>query len=99
MTQRQPRPNPPTPLHFIRLAQGSAGQWVTLPDGGLHVIELTGKLEGVRQRGWLLCLKGEAVLDLPEGDFVRLRVGEGYPIGGDWDALPTREGTVLLLLE
>lgn len=94
---RQPRPAPPAPLHFIRLAQGSPGEWVTLPGGGLRVVALVSKLGGQRGGGWLLCLKGEAVIDLEGGDFVRLRSGEGYPIGGDWDALPTREGTVLLL--
>ena len=93
---RQPRPPAPAPLHFIRLAQGSAGVWVTLPGGGLRVIALTGRVH-LDLHGWLLCLKGEAVIDLPEGDFVRLRTGEGYLLAAPWDALPTREGTVLAL--
>ncbi|WP_240738208.1 hypothetical protein [Deinococcus fonticola] len=48
--------------------------------------------------GWLLCLKGEAVVDLPDGDFVRLRAGEGYQLASMWDVLPTRDGTTLLLM-
>ena len=70
---------------------------MTLPWGGLRVIELVGHLR-MDAPGWLLCLKGEAVIDLPDGDFVRLRTGEGYLLTSSWDALPTREGTALLLI-
>ncbi|MFD2608338.1 hypothetical protein ACFSR9_02650 [Deinococcus taklimakanensis] len=88
----------PQALHFIRLAQGSPGQWVTLPGGALRVIALSGKLEAQSARGWLLCLKGEAVVDLPTLDFLRLRAGEGHQLTTTWDALPTREETVVLLV-
>lgn len=94
---RQPRPPAPAPLHFIRLAQGSPGEWVTLPGGGVRVIQLVGRVN-MEAHGWLLCLKGEAVVDLPDGDFVRLRAGEGYALASVWEVLPTREGTTLLLV-
>lgn len=97
MPARLPRPAPPAPLHFVRLAAGSPGVWVALPGGGLRVIQLVGTL-GMNAPGWLLCLKGEAVIDLPDGDFVRLRAGEGYQLSTSWEVLPTREQTTLLLL-
>lgn len=88
----------PQALHFVRLAQGSPGTWVTLPGGAGRVILLPPRLRAQREHGWLLCLKGEAVVDLPSLDFVRLRVGEGFPLTAGWDALPTQEGTVLLMI-
>ncbi|WP_291424102.1 hypothetical protein [Deinococcus sp.] len=94
---RQPRPPAPPPLHLIRLAQGSPGEWVTLPGAAGRVIGLAAKLQRQSAHGWLLCLKGEAVIDLPGGDFVRLRVGEGFLLVTQWDALATRDGTVLAL--
>ena len=97
MSVRQPRPNPPAPLHFVRLAAGSPGVWVALPGGGLRVIQLVGQVS-MDVAGWVLCLKGEVVIDLPDGDFVRLRAGEGYQLTTSWDVLPTRDGTTLLLM-
>lgn len=94
---RPARPAPPAPLHFIRLAQGSPGVWVTLPGGGVRVMQLVGRAE-MDAQGWLLCLKGEAVIDLPDGDFVRLRSGEGYQLSTPWEVLPTRDQTTLLLI-
>lgn len=70
---------------------------MALPGGGLRVIQLVGTLS-MNAPGWLLCLKGEAVIDLPDGDFVRLRAGEGYQLSTSWEVLPTREQTTLLLL-
>lgn len=87
----------PQALHLVRLAQGSPGQWVTLPGRGLRVLGLTGAVTADAP-GWLLCLKGEAVVDLPDLNFVRLRVGEAFAPAGSWKAVPTREGTVLLLV-
>ncbi|RJF73181.1 hypothetical protein D3875_18135 [Deinococcus cavernae] len=81
----------------MRLAQGLPGFWVALPGGGLRVVQLVGPLS-MNAPGWLLCLKGEAVIDLPDGDFVRLRAGEGYQLASMWDVLPTRDGTTLLLM-
>ncbi|WP_394650021.1 hypothetical protein [uncultured Deinococcus sp.] len=92
------RPEVPQALHFVRLAQGSPGQWVVLPGGALQVLGLAGKADGGAQRGWLLCLHGEVLLDFPDGNFVRLRPGEGYAATGPWEALPTRTGSVLLLV-
>ena len=100
-SSRQPRSAPPAPLHFVRLAAGSPGVWVALPGdgpgGGLRVIQLVGSVS-MDASGWLLCLKGEVVIDLPDGDFVRLRAGEGYQLSTSWAVLPTRDGTTLLLM-
>lgn len=92
------RPEAPQALHLIRLAQGSPGQWVALPGGALRVLALTARLDAQQAHGWMVCLRGEAVLDLPDGDFVRLRPGEGFELRAAWAALPTRDDTVLLLV-
>ncbi|CAM3692622.1 hypothetical protein [Deinococcus frigens] len=88
----------PQALHLIRLAQSSAGQWVGLPGGELRVVHLNGKLTGDVTTGWLICLSGEAVIDLPQNNFVRLRPGEGYRVTAEesWTAFDTKEGSVLL---
>ncbi|BDP42471.1 hypothetical protein DAETH_24400 [Deinococcus aetherius] len=90
---------PPQTLHLARLAQGTPGEWVALPGGLLRVLALGGKVDGPSAAGWLTCLTGEAILDLPEREFVRLRPAESYRVtpGEPWTALPVREGTVLLL--
>lgn len=95
----RPRPEVPQALHLTRLAQGTPGQWIKLPGGELSVLHLSGKFPGSGVTGWLVCLSGEAVLDLPLNNFVRLRPGEGYRVtGGEpWTAFDTREGSVLLL--
>ena len=89
----------PQALHLTRLAQGSPGQWVGLPGGELRVLNLNGKLTGDAVTGWLICLSGEAVIDLPRNNFVRLRPGEGYRVTANeaWTAFDTKEGSVLLL--
>ncbi|GGL82993.1 hypothetical protein GCM10010840_20970 [Deinococcus aerolatus] len=93
----------PQALHLIRLAQGSPGQWLGLPGGDLRVLNLSGKHSGNQPgsdavTGWLLCLSGEAVVDLPLNNFVRLRPGEGYRVtaGEPWTAFGTKDGSVLL---
>ena len=88
----------PQSLHLTRLAQSSPGQWVGLPGGELRVLNLNGKLTGDPVTGWLVCLSGEAVIDLPLNNFVRLRPGEGYRVTAaePWTAFGTREGSVLL---
>lgn len=92
------RPPPPAPLHLPRLAQGMAGQWVQLPGSAARVLGLTGRVEEARP-GSLVCLSGEVVVDLPTGDFVRLRSGETFRVGeGGWQALATAAETVLLHL-
>lgn len=99
MPSRPPRPEPPQALHLARLAGSTPGEWVALPGGFLRVLALSGKVDGPAGSGWLTCLTGEAVLDLPHGEFVRLRAAEGYRVtpGEAWRALPVRPGTVLLL--
>lgn len=89
----------PQSLHLTRLAQSAPGQWVGLPGGELRVLNLNGKLSGEPVTGWLVCLSGEAVIDLPRNNFVRLRPGEGYRVTADeaWTAFDTKEGSVLLL--
>lgn len=88
----------PQALHLTRLARGSPGQWVGLPGSELRVLNLNGKLTGDPVTGWLICLSGEAVIDLPRNNFVRLRPGEGYRLTAaePWTAFDTREGSVLL---
>lgn len=100
MPSRPVRPEPPQALHLARLAQGTPGEWTTLPGGELRVLALAGKIGGPALGGWLTCLSGEAVLDLPHGEFVRLRPAEAYRVTPDqpWEALPVRAGTVLLLV-
>lgn len=94
------RPEVPQALHFARLAQGSPGQWVRLPGGELRTVQLAGKLSGEAVNGWLICLAGEAVVDLPLNNFVRLRASEGYRVKRDeaWTAFDTKDNTVLLLV-
>ena len=64
------------------------------------MLALPGKVGGPPVTGWLTCLAGEAVLDLPHGEFVRLRAAEGYRVtpAEPWTALPVKAGTVLLLV-
>nr|WP_232472146.1 MULTISPECIES: hypothetical protein [Deinococcus] len=66
----------------------------------LRVLALQGKVGGPAVSGWLTCLAGEALLDLPQREFVRLRAAEGYRVtpGEAWEALPVKAGTVLLLV-
>ncbi len=91
----------PQSLHLARLAQGSPNQWVILPNSPLKVIQLTGKLQGPQVGGYLVCLSGELVLDLPKGQYVRLCASESYQIKQQepWLAFPTKGQPVLLLLE
>ncbi|WP_019585339.1 hypothetical protein [Deinococcus apachensis] len=100
MRPRPPRPEPPQALHLARLAASTPGEWVALPGGLLRVLALKGKVGGPSVSGWLTCLAGEAILDLPQREFVRLRAAEGYRVtpGEPWEALPVRAGTVLLLV-
>lgn len=100
MRPRLNHPEPPQALHLARLAQASPGAWVALPGGALRVLALPGKVTGPAGGGWLTCVTGEALLDLPGGEFVRLRAAESYRVPADapWTALPVRAGTVLLLV-
>ncbi|GAA5513254.1 hypothetical protein Dcar01_01983 [Deinococcus carri] len=100
MAVRLNQPEPPQALHLARLAQGTPGEWVALPGGRLRVLALAGKTPGPAASGWLTCLTGEALLDLPRREFVRLRAAESYRVapGEAWEALPVRAGTVLLLV-
>lgn len=95
----------PQPLHLPRLAAAQTDTWVPLPAGALpftqSVLRLTRKLSGQETQAageWLLCLSGEAVLDLPDGVWTRLRAGETLrlPGGTVWDALPAAGEVVLL---
>lgn len=89
----------PQALHLARLAGATPGQWVALPGGALRAIQLSGRYVGEPLTGWLVCLSGEAVLDLPLNNFVRLRPAEGYRVRPEepWTAFATKDGTVLLL--
>lgn len=100
MLTRPPRPEPPQALHLARLAASTPGEWVALPGGLLRVLALSGKVGGPAVPGWLTCLTGEALLDLPQREFVRLRAAESYRVTPReaWEALPVRSGTVLLLV-
>lgn len=93
------KPDVPQSLHLARLAQGSPGEWVRLPGGRVRVVNLSGTLTGPAETGWLLCLSGEAVVDLPLSNFVRLRPAEGYRVRAEeaWTAFGTKDGTVLIL--
>ena len=93
------RPDTPQALHLPRLAQGTPGEWVRLPGGRVRVVNLSGTLTGPAETGWLLCLSGEAVVDLPLRNFVRLRPAEGYRVRAEepWTAFGTKDGTVLIL--
>jgi len=93
------KPEAPQSLHLARLAQGSPGEWGRLPGGRVRVVTLSGTLTGPAETGWLVCLSGEAVVDLPLSNFVRLRPAEGYRVraGEPWTAFGTKDGTVLIL--
>ncbi|MFC4639688.1 hypothetical protein [Deinococcus hohokamensis] len=94
------RPEVPQALHLARLAQATPGAWVALPGGRVRTLNLSGRLDGPALTGWLVCLSGEVVVDLPLSNFVRLRPSEGYRVSVDepWTAFDTKPGTVLLLM-
>ncbi|THF86095.1 hypothetical protein E7T09_12735 [Deinococcus sp. KSM4-11] len=96
----RPRPDVPHALHLTRLAQGTPGEWVRLPGGNVRVLNLSGKAPQAGLDGWVVCLSGEAVIDLPLNNFVRLRPGEGHRVTASepWVPFDTREGTVILLV-
>ncbi|MBZ9752434.1 hypothetical protein K7W42_16415 [Deinococcus sp. HMF7604] len=93
-------PDTPQALHLARLAQGTPGEWVRLPGSAVQVVQLQGTLSGPQVSGWLICLSGEAVVDLPLSNFVRLRPAEGYGVQAHepWTAFGTKDGTVLMLV-
>ncbi|MFB9993675.1 hypothetical protein ACFFLM_17060 [Deinococcus oregonensis] len=93
-------PEAPPPLNLARLAAGAPGSWVMLPGAEVRVLALEGKQAGLPASGWLVCLTGEALIDLPEGDFVRLRASEAHrlTLGDEWEALPVKAATVLMLV-
>ncbi|GGM14094.1 hypothetical protein [Deinococcus aerophilus] len=93
------RSEAPQSLHLPRLAQATPGEWVRLPGGHVQIVALAGTLTGPAVTGWLICLGGEVIVDLPLNNFVRLRSGEGHRVRTDeaWTAFGTREGSVLLL--
>ncbi|ACO45599.1 hypothetical protein DEDE109153_05010 [Deinococcus deserti] len=94
------RPEIPQALHLARLAQGTPGQWVALPGGQVRCLNLNGRVDGPALAGWLVCLTGEAVVDLPLNNFVCLRASESYRLRAEepWSAFETKAGTVLLLI-
>ena len=71
---------------------------MSLPGSAARVLGLTGRVAGTAP-GYLICLAGEVVVDLPAGDFVKLRVGETFRVAEwSWKVLATAEGAVLLHL-
>lgn len=68
----------PDAFHLIRLAQSNLERTLELPGGGLSVLHLTRPQDGGQVACWYVCLEGTLILDLPHGDFVQLKVGEGY---------------------
>ncbi|WP_019009534.1 hypothetical protein [Deinococcus aquatilis] len=94
------RPEAPPPLNLARLAAGAPGVWVALPGAEVRLLALANKQTGPKAAGWLVCLTGEALIDLPEGDFVRLRASEAHRLipEDDWSVLPVKPNTVLMLV-
>jgi len=94
------RPEAPPPLNLARLAAGAPGTWVMLPGADVRVLALEGQQSGPAASGWLVCLTGEALIDLPEGDFVRLRATEAHRLtpGDEWSVLPVKPNTVVMLI-
>lgn len=82
-------PEVPETLHLERLARGLAGEWVQLPHSQGRVLWLEQKRQETRQTwgnwgtGWLLCLAGELLLDLPNLQFVCLKPYESYLLSLD----------------
>ena len=89
----------PDALHLPRLAQSSPERPLELPGGGLSVLHLTRAQDGGSEARWYVCLEGTLILDLPHGDFVQLRPGEGYaaPDGQARRLTPVRGATVLIV--
>ena len=89
----------PGVLHLLRLAQSSPERALELPGGGLSVLNVTKAQDGGAAARWYVCLEGTLILDLPHGDFVQLRPGEGYhvPAGQARRLTPVRSATVLLI--
>lgn len=90
---------PPAALHLLRLAQSSPERALELPGGALNVLHLTKAQDGGEAACWYVCLEGTLILDLPHGDFVQLRAGEGYQAasGQPRRLTPVRAATVLLV--
>ena len=91
-------------LHLLRLARASPGGPVELPGSGWEVghlsgLHLTRRQDGGERACTHVCLEGTLILDLPHGDFVRLRAGESYltPAGQKRTLLPVGAATVLLV--
>jgi len=90
---------PTAALHLLRLAQSSPEQALELPGGKLSVLHLSRGQDGGSGACWYVCLEGTLILDLPHGDFVQLKVGEGYqaPAGQPRRLTPVRGATVLIV--
>ncbi|MFC6591848.1 hypothetical protein ACFP81_07385 [Deinococcus lacus] len=87
----------PQALHLPRLAAAQPGHWVGVPGSALAVITLRHALAPQAQAGWLTCLSGEVVIDLPGGDWVRLQAGEAYSVPAGWRATAGAAQPTLLL--
>lgn len=88
----------PEALHLVRLAQATPDHTLDLPHGALRTLHLTRKRQDEARAGWYICLAGEVLLDLPHGDFVHLRAGEGCRLGPDTPRTLTPVGEATLLL-
>ncbi|WP_424949511.1 hypothetical protein [Deinococcus sp.] len=89
----------PGALHLTRLAQSNPERALELPGGGLSVLHLTRAQPGGEAACWYVCLDGTLILDLPHGDFVQLKAGEGYnaQAGVARTLTPVRGATVLMV--
>lgn len=95
----RPVREPPQALHLTRLALVHAGEWFSLPNSQAKLIHLKRKMQMPETKSWVICLSGEAMIDLPDGEFVRLKASEGFELQATtWETLPVRDGTVLMVL-
>ncbi len=98
MPERRPTP---TSLHLARLAAATPDVPVGLPESGgrLSTLHLTQPQDGGAQERWYVCLTGELILDLPQHEFVHLRVGETYRVaqGVTRTLTPVRDASVLVI--
>ncbi|MGL4609652.1 MAG: hypothetical protein ACRCYY_08195 [Trueperaceae bacterium] len=87
----------PHPLNILSLAR-SSHQASSIPNTTLEVFALVKKQNVTLENNtWLLVLEGEAILDLPYGDFRVLKVGDSLQLAkGLQMTMEPLEDTVIL---